>query len=151
MVGKAGWKRGRLCETQGSAWDSEFKVRSCGGGKGGMQFALARRCSAPRGHLRKRRKPKMTMNAGPIRLKLGAGRPRNANRHRRTDVRSNSKTELRTQIYIRTPTTHRADFYYGQAGACGLRPHASSASRQANPRYARVRPKSASSLSLSIM
>ena len=38
-----------------------------------------------------------------------------------------------------------------KAGACGLRPHASGASRQAKSRYARLRPKSVSSLSLPMM
>ena len=77
--------------------DSEFKVRSCSGGEGGTHFALARRCSAQRRHLCKRRKPKVAVNAGRKRLKLGAGGTRDANRRGRTDARSNSNTELMTK------------------------------------------------------
>ena len=71
----------------------------------------------------------MAVDAGLIRLKLGAGRPHDANRRRRSDAHSNSKSELMTQIYVRTPTTHLGGFYYRLAGACGLRPHPSGASR----------------------
>ena len=70
---------------------------------------------------------------------------------RRTSARSNSKTDLMTEIYIRTPTTHRADFYDRQAGACGRRPHASGASCRAKSRYARLRPKGEASRCLSSM
>ena len=75
VVAKASAKRGHLCETKRSAWDSEFKVRSCsGGGEGvreGKQFTLALQ-----GHLREGQKLKVAVDARPIRLILGAGGPK---------------------------------------------------------------------------
>ena len=83
---KAGAKRGRLRETKRSTRDSEFKVRNCSGSEGGTHFALAPRCSAPRGHLRKHRKLKVAVDARPIRLKLGTGGPKGEIRCRRSDA-----------------------------------------------------------------